>query len=175
MERHRRLAPGHVFLNGVDGSGRPVRMPPEDVNRHLNDAAVGLCLSAVEGPMFASTEYMLAGLPVVTTPNRGGRDVYMDDEYCLTVPPDPRSVGEAVEALKARRIPRNYIHERTLTKLERDRRRFVDLLNELLDESGSRKRIGMPWPFRHPVMAWLKPEVAIRRALAGEVDAFSEE
>lgn len=172
MERHRRLAPGHIFLNSIDGSGRPVRMKPEDVNRHLNDAAVGLCLSAVEGPMFASTEYMLAGLPVVTTPNRGGRDVYMDDEYCLTVPPDPRSVSEAVGALKARGILRNYIHERTLARLESDRRRFVDLLNAVLEESGSTRRIGMPWPFRHPVMEWLKPEVAIERALAGNVDAF---
>ena len=42
--------------------------------------------------MLASIEYLLAGLPVVSTPSLGGRDHYFDDEYCLIAPPD-HSVG----------------------------------------------------------------------------------
>jgi len=64
--------------------------------------------------MFASTEYLLAGLPIVTTASAGGRDVYHDAEYCWTVPADPAAVADAVDHLKARNIPRRYIRERTL-------------------------------------------------------------
>lgn len=39
----------------------------EELNRCLNQCRLGLCLSAVEGPMYASIEYLLAGLPVVST------------------------------------------------------------------------------------------------------------
>jgi hypothetical protein len=123
--------------------------------------------------MFASTEYLLAGLPVVTTPSRGGRAVYHDAEYCLTVPPDPRLVAEAVQALKARGISRAYIRDRTLQRLERDRERFMALLNSILEEGGSAKRFAGPWPFRKDVtMEWLPPRQALDRADFGIVDGF---
>ena len=112
MARHAATAPGHVFLNAFDEGGMPIRLPLSEVNRHLNRAGVGLCLSEREGAMFASTEYLLSGLPVVSTPSTGGRHVYYDEEYCWTVPPDPRSVAEAVAALKAKGISA-LIHSRT--------------------------------------------------------------
>jgi glycosyltransferase involved in cell wall biosynthesis len=171
--RHAALAPGHVFVNPVDADGTPVRLAPTEVNRHLNRAAVGLCLSETEGAMFASTEYLLAGLPVVTTPSSGGRHVYFDDEYCLTAEPNPRSIAEAVAALKARNIPRDRIRARTLERLDRDRVRFIDLINTILEESGSAERLALPWPFKQPVlMEWLDSRDAIARALSRRVDAF---
>jgi len=171
--RHARLAPGHVFLNAVDEGGAPVRFLPADVNRQLGRAAVGLCLSAREGAMFASTEYLLAGLPVVTTPSTGGRHIHFDPEYCLTVPPDPRSIAEAVAAMKAKEIPRGYVRERTLQRLDRDRCRFIELINRILVASDTASRLAMPWPFRKPViMEWLTAEAAVTRAVSGRVDAF---
>ncbi|TPI62433.1 glycosyltransferase family 4 protein [Mesorhizobium sp. B3-1-7] len=175
INRHKEFAPGHVFINEFDSTGKPVRLAPAHVNMHLNRAAVGICLSEMEGPMFASTEYLLAGLPVVTTPNHGGRDLYLDDDYSLTVPPDPRSIAEAVLALKERRIPRAYIRSQTLKRVERDRGRFIDLVNEIFLESGSLRRIAMPWPFRFPVMEWLPPHIAIDRSLSGTVDALASD
>ena len=173
IARHARLAPGHAFLNSIDARGVPIRVPPAEVNRHLSRAAVGLCLSAEEGAMFANTEYLLAGLPIVTTPSIGGRHIHLDPDYCLTVPPDPRSIAEAVAALKARRIPRGYVRERTLQRLERDRARFIDLLNQILAASNAANRLSMPWPFRKAVtLEWLPPEVALRRAVSGKVDGF---
>ena len=171
--RHARLAPGHVFLNATDGHGVPVRLPPADVNRQLARAAVGLCLSAREGAMFASTEYLLAGLPIVSTPSAGGRHIHFDPDYCLTVPPDPRLVAEAVAAMKARGIPRGHIRERVLQRLDRDRTRFIDLINRVLAASGATSRLAMPWPFRKPVtMEWFTAELAVERAASGRVDGF---
>ena len=173
MSRHAGAAPGHVFLNPLDGGGSPIRLSLSEVNRHLNRASVGLCLSEREGAMFASTEYLLSGLPVVSTPSTGGRHVYYDEEYCWTVPPDPRSVSEAAGALKAKGIPRSYIHQRILERLGRDRARFLELINAVLEESGSDKRLAMPWPFRKPVtMEWLPSDEAINRAAHGIVDGF---
>ncbi|WP_210236931.1 hypothetical protein, partial [Mesorhizobium sp. M1C.F.Ca.ET.193.01.1.1] len=45
INRHRELAPGHVFINEFDSTGKPVRLAPAHVNMHLNRAAVGICLS----------------------------------------------------------------------------------------------------------------------------------
>lgn len=173
MTRHARANPGHVFLNVLDEDGAPLRMPLSEVNRHLNRASVGLCLSQLEGAMFASTEYLLSGLPVVSTPSTGGRHVYYEEEYCWTVPPDPRSIAKAVGALKAKGIPRSHIHQRILERLGRDRARFLELINRILEESGSDTRLAMPWPFRKPVtMEWLASDVAVERAAQGIVDGF---
>jgi glycosyltransferase involved in cell wall biosynthesis len=175
IARHAEQAPGHVFLNRLDEVGFAVRLQPDDVNFQLNRAAVGLCLSETEGPMFACIEYLLAGLPVVTTPNRGGRDVYMDDDYCITADADPRSVADAVAALRSRQIPRSYVRQKTLERIQPHRQTLVDVLNRIFAEAGSDQTIDMPWPFRRPVlMQWRRRRRAVRRALAGEVDAFHE-
>jgi hypothetical protein len=173
LARHAAV-PGHVFINPLDTHGLPVKMSRAAVNQHLNRAAVGLCLSAKEGPMFASTEYLLAGLPIVTTPSVGGRDVYHDEEYCWTVPPDPRSVADAVRALKARNVPGAYIRERTLRRLELDRGRFLTLINRILEAGGTKRRVSSEWPFRKEVtMQWLPRGEAVERAAHGVVDAFN--
>lgn len=175
IARHTASVPGHVFMNRFDEHGIPIRLSPREVNTYLNRAHVGLCLSEKEGAMFASMEYLLAGLPIVSTPSIGGRDVYFDADYCLVVPPDPRSVAEAVMALKVRAIPRAYIREKTLKRLEEDRTRFLGLLNAILEESGSNNRLSLPWPFAKPVtMEWLPVDEAVHRAAYGIVDGFEK-
>ena len=134
-ERHARLAPGHVFVNRLEG-GKPVRLTADEVNAVYNQASVGLCLSAIEGAMFSSMEYMLAGLPIVSTPSLGGRDTYFDDDYCIVAPADPREIRDAVAALKARAIPRDFIAQRALEKVARDRDRLTTLLDALRERDG---------------------------------------
>jgi hypothetical protein len=175
IARHNENAPGHVFINAIDPDDGPIRLAQHEVNVNLNRAAVGLCLSEVEGAMYASTEYLLAGLPVVTTPNRGGRSVYYDDEYCLTVPADPRSVAEAVQALKSKQISRQYIRAKTLERIEKDRLRFLSLLNEILSAEGADKRFAMPWPFKEMLLIdWLTPADATERAINGLEDTYGQ-
>ena len=172
LRRHRPL-PGHVFLNAFDPAGVPIRFSPDKVNAALNRACVGLCLSEIEGAMFAGTEYLLAGLSIVTTPSDGGRDGYFDPDYCLTVVPDPAAVAAAVQALKDRQIPRDHIRARTLQRIEADRRRFQGFLNDLLAETGSARRLDGPWPFAKRVtMEWLPLQEAVDRAVHGVVDAY---
>jgi len=139
--------PGHALLNPLE-DGLPVRLPLEDVNEGLNRAAVGLCLSEIEGSNYASMEYMLAGLPVVSTPSVGGREVYFDHEFCTICNPTPSAVSEAVQALITRAIPRDYIRNRTLAKIEPERRRFLALIDDLSERLGGARRYDQgTWPF----------------------------
>ncbi len=138
--------PRHALINPVV-DGVPVRLSPRETNAALNRAAVGLCLSATEGSNYASMEYMLAGLPVVSTPSIGGRDVFFDPEYCAVCEPDPGAARDAVEAMKARKLPRDYIRARTLAKIEPERRRFLSIADDLIASLGGRRRFEGPWPF----------------------------
>lgn len=139
--------PNHLLINPTD-DGIPVRIPAGEVNLALNRAAVGLCLSSVEGANYASMEYLLAGLPVVSTPSAGGREVYFDHEFCTICDPDPVAVRDAVENLRSRGIPRRYIRERTLAKIEPPRQQFVTLIDDLSESLGGKRRYddGV-WPF----------------------------
>ena len=119
----RRALPGATFVNDLVAS--PGQMIPRpEVNRWLNRAAVGLMLSAEEGGNFASTEYLLAGLPVVSTASIGGRDRYFAVADCIICAADPRRIAGAAAALKARDIPRDRVRARVLALIERDRVSF---------------------------------------------------
>lgn len=83
------LGLGHAEVN------REFLTKPQ-LNVALNESRVGLALSAVEGGMLACTEYLLCGLPVVSTPSIGGRDVWLDSNNSRIVSPDSGEVAAAV-------------------------------------------------------------------------------
>lgn len=174
--------PRHVLLNPLE-HGLPVTLSHAEVNQALATAATGLLLSEVEGASYAAVEYMLAGLPVVSTPSQGGRDVFFDPDYCAVVEPDPRAIRDAVAGLKARNIPRHEIRARTLKRIRPERQRFLDLVDGMREELGERRRFaagtwpfaavsGVPWNgFKHHLAAM---EKAQRRALAAEFGLDAE-
>ncbi len=111
----------------VDGPGK---------NRIYNQSRVGLCLSAVEGPMLASLEYQLAGLPVVSTPSQGGRDTYYHPESCLVVSPNPRAVKAGVGQMVHRSPDPLTIRLQTLARLTDDRWAYVTQLAACVQKDG---------------------------------------
>jgi glycosyltransferase involved in cell wall biosynthesis len=174
----RKALPRATFCNDFpDGTMR--RLSPVDVNGVLNRAQVGLCLSAEEGAMVASIEYLLSGLPVVSTRSHGGRDYFFDPAYCRVVEPDARLVRAAVDELTALRIPRETIRARTLARVEADRARFaarVQAAGERMggsapDSDGWRDRLGEFWPSRPVAAFWDRVVPAYR---AGAQDASAE-
>jgi glycosyltransferase involved in cell wall biosynthesis len=137
--RYRSLLPSAHFVNELTPDGCKTISAPE-VNRILARSRVGLCLSAFEGAMRASIEYLSAGLPIVSTRSIGGRDRFFDDEFCLIVEDDPQQIREAVDALIARRIPRQYIREKTLSKVYKERTRYINLVQDIIDRDGGHVR-----------------------------------
>lgn len=77
----------------------------------------GLCLSAEEGAMWGSGEYMVWGLPIVSTRSIGGRDEYFDDRYCLICDDNPESVAATVQEAIARQIDPGMIRSSFLAKV----------------------------------------------------------
>lgn len=76
------------------------RLSPTQVADVLRRAHVGLALSALEGVCRASSEYLLTGLPVVSTDSLGGRGVWYDDYNAIIVSPTEEDVYAAVQELK---------------------------------------------------------------------------
>ncbi len=105
--------------------------PYEVLAARMNQGYVGAVLSRAEGANYVSAEYLLCGLPVVSTYSIGGRDVFFDDRYCRIVPPNPQKIKQAVEELKALKIAPAFIREETLKKMEPHRQRFREILLEV--------------------------------------------
>lgn len=101
----------------------------EEVRERYRSSQVGLALSAAEGAMFSCTEYLLCGLPVVTTPNRGGRNRYLTPETSTTVAPDSQAIRKAVDRY-CQSPPNPYkIRKITLNLMQRDRAAFIEILD----------------------------------------------
>ncbi len=67
------------------------------VVEELNKCRVGLALSSREGSCYASTEYLLCGLPVISTKSVGGRQVWYDEHNSIVVNPCEAELDKAIE------------------------------------------------------------------------------
>jgi len=106
-------------------------VPHDQVVSILNESHCGLALSAEEGGMYAITEYLLCGLPVVTTPSIGGRDVWYTPDNHLLVPPHREAVAAAVQHLVTHPPDPQRIRKDALQLMGIFRKRYVDYLNKL--------------------------------------------
>jgi len=146
IRRLQAQSPLHRIANPIVDD-LPGWLAPQEVNHVYNQAAVGLCLSAAEGAMCSSMEYLMAGLPVVSTPSLGGRDVFFDPDYCIIAEPDPAAIRRAVETLRDRAIPRDEIRGRTMAKVWAQRQELMEFLSELFARMGSAEPPLSQWPF----------------------------
>ena len=111
-------------------------LSPEEVCEKINQAYSGLILSEEEGTCFASSEYLLCGVPVVSTPSKGGRDVWYNEYNSIICEPSPDSVAEAVEELV--QYPRNPLRIRKM-HIEQSqiyRAKFINLLGDIFKRFG---------------------------------------
>lgn len=125
----------HAFIN--DGP-----LSPRQVARVLLASRVGLALSAAEGNCMASSEYLLCGLPVVSTPSRGGRDIWYDSENSVICEPNPEAVCVAVRDAHHRLDRGQFdpvsIRQRHIEQSKEHRQRFVAVLENALAKVGVR-------------------------------------
>lgn len=143
-EIRRRLAHAHWCNSPFEARYRSLE--PDEVNRHLNEARVGLCLSAIEGGMYASMQYLLAGLPVVSTPSAGGRDQFYDPDYTAIVEPVSAAVAEGVRRMADCPVPPEEIRSRTLGRLREHRANLFDLVDRICREEGRPRQFANDWP-----------------------------
>jgi glycosyltransferase involved in cell wall biosynthesis len=88
----------------------------------------------VEGGCYASSEYLLCGVPVVSTPCKGGRDIWYNDYNSIVCDPDSSAVSVAVsEFVKAPRDPER-IRSMHLAQSDLYRAEFVRALDSVFKE-----------------------------------------
>ncbi len=102
------------------------RLPPARVARILRRSHVGLALSTLEGVCRASSEYLLTGLPVVSTDSVGGRDVWYDNYNSIIAPATEQDIQSAVETLKNDTRDPHRIRNDYLARAATFRERFRD-------------------------------------------------
>ena len=111
-----------------------------ELNKKYNQSYVGLCLSAVEGAMLASYEYLLCGIPIVSTPSLGGRDEFFNDQNSIIVPPEAKEVAKAVEHWKQVAPDPQVIREQTLKQLTPLRRHYCAYVSKLIAQEGGKRK-----------------------------------
>lgn len=124
------LAPLYMNNNG--------RLRLDEVVGILNKSYCGGIFSEKEGACYSSSEYLLCGLPVISTPSLGGRDYWYNEDNSIIVDADAGSVARAVE-IAVERLKRGdwspkairTTHVRESLKLRDD---FVHHLGEIFSE-----------------------------------------
>jgi glycosyltransferase involved in cell wall biosynthesis len=135
---------GAHFFNHTE-TGEYKILQASEINECLNASRTGLCLSAEEGAMYASIQYLLAGLPVVSTESLGGRDVFFDKRYVSIVEAEPEAIKRAVEELINRNIPADFIRQNTLEKMRLHRQNFIFLVQSIYEREGIERDFQSEW------------------------------
>lgn len=97
-----------------------------EISSVYNQSFCGLCLSDIEGACLTSTEYLLSGIPVVSTKNHGGRNKFLKKmgQFAITdLEPDSNIILEAINHFKNININGQII-----------RKNIIDIINEEWDD-----------------------------------------
>lgn len=111
-----------------------VPLPSNEVQIKLNQAKVGLILSDIEGACFASSEYLLCGLPVVSTTSRGGRSIWYNSYNSIICDADPDAVNQSVQKLIEAKPDPGRIRAQHIELSNHFIRNFIILLQNLFDK-----------------------------------------
>jgi hypothetical protein len=164
----RQLLSNANWLNDPFDQQRSALLAECEVAATYNASRCGLCLSSVEGAMYSSIQYLLCGLPVVTTKSIGGRDVFFDEEYVVYVDPTPQSVQAGVERALALGVNADYIRSKTLLRMAIHRTTYTDLVQEIFDREGANRDFAKCWPevYCNKMIAYHSKELLIASATA---------
>jgi hypothetical protein len=103
-------------------------MPPEAFRDVYRESNAQLALAAKEGARFACMEYLMCGLPVVTTRNRGGQNRYLNPFNSRFVTPRPGAVARAVAEFVAAPPDPLTVREDVLALVLGNRLVYLDIL-----------------------------------------------
>jgi glycosyltransferase involved in cell wall biosynthesis len=115
-----------------------------EVNKLYKESNCGLILSGntgenqqglCEGSNYSTGEYLLCGLPVVSTPNQGGRNYWLDTINSIFCEPNENdikdSVNKILNKIKNNEICRKKIRDDCIDKINALRYNFIKKTNEL--------------------------------------------
>tara|TARA_B110000971_G_scaffold34927_1_gene32799 strand:- start:3828 stop:4814 length:987 start_codon:yes stop_codon:yes gene_type:complete len=131
----------HKFKHLLDNGGL------KEVCNVYNNSNVGLLLSGhtgehrqagCEGANFSSCEYLLCGLPIVSTPSQGGRDYWFDETNSIICEPNEDDVLDKCNIMLSRirenKIDRQQIRNNQIHKINKLRLNFIKKVSEIFSK-----------------------------------------
>jgi glycosyltransferase involved in cell wall biosynthesis len=79
-------------------SGEYNHLKSHEIANYINSSYIGGIFSKEEGACYASTEYLLCGIPVLSTESKGGRDIWYNEENSIICHED--NVNECFNTMK---------------------------------------------------------------------------
>lgn len=146
----KRNMPQADFLNfSKDGSF--AWLSKQEIAKISSQCHVGLIMSSLEGGCMAACEYLLSGLPVVSTKNQGGRDLFLPPEYSITVEPNFKEVRDATEELKSRDLNPYDVRAACIKLIDKYRDNYLTAWQSIYDLENIKKNAKDEWSkqFRH--------------------------
>jgi glycosyltransferase involved in cell wall biosynthesis len=127
-----------------------------EVAARCAEAAAGLILSPYEGGSYVTTEYMLCGLPVVSTGSVGGRECWLHPRFSRVVPASARAVAEAVAEFKANPVSPHEVRDHALRVMTEQRQRFFQLGQRIYEVENAGRDFARDFyaNFRHKMAEW---------------------
>ena len=112
-----------------------VRLTVQEVNSVLNKSKVGGIFSDKEGACYSSSEFHLCGLPVLSVPSEGGRDVWYTKNNSIVFEKSSEnlrlSLSDALNKLQSGEFSRQSIRAEHINLSFKFRQNFKDSLSEI--------------------------------------------
>ena len=126
------------------------------VVEELNKCRIGLALSTKEGSCYASTEYLLCGLPVISVKSAGGRQVWYDKHNSIVINPDGLELDKAIESMLKNIDTFNSVDIRNncIKKQQMFRTIFVEQIQKILPETNIQSTIDKA--FSHKMLNYIE-------------------
>ena len=116
-----------------------------EISEICAQAHCGLILSEEEGACFASSEYLLCGIPVVSTESKGGRDFWYNENNSIICDPNERSVKNATELASLKEWNPRQIRENHIKLMHETRDKFNSILTKKIPNiDPSRFQLDLP-------------------------------
>jgi Iap family predicted aminopeptidase len=142
INTHDKVVPNFGMLANFK-SGEYKRLDKHSINIYYNQSLMGGMFSECEGACFASSQYLLSGLPVISIKSVGGRDIWYNEYNSIICENNEDSVYEAVELAKSKIVSgefnREKIRELHLKQMDEHRNTLIEYISRLLlnDEEGN--------------------------------------
>jgi Iap family predicted aminopeptidase len=110
------------------------KLEKPQINIYYNQSLIGGIFSECEGACFASSQYLLCGLPVISIKSVGGRDIWYNEYNSIICENNEDSVYESIELAKSKIISgefnREKIRELHLKQMDKHRNKLIDYINK---------------------------------------------
>ena len=116
--------PPHTYLNEAP-------LDIQGVLEKISQSKVGLILSEAEGACYSSSEYLLAGLPVVSTYSYGGRDIWYNEINSVICDASSEAVAKSVADLCKCETNSSLIRELHVLQADGMRKSFIRMHQEI--------------------------------------------